>query len=84
MGLALSIAADSAYERRRIFDQYRVKTDKRSGIVNDTNRAENPEYIVGLIGTVISFSLETVKIMEGLSELGVGDTNEEKLVTINV
>ena len=54
-----------------IIDQYRVKTDKRSGIVNDPNRADDPQYIVRLIGKVISVSLETVKIVQGLPELGV-------------
>ena len=33
-----------------IIDQYRVKTDKRSGIINDPNRADDPQYIVQLIG----------------------------------
>ena len=56
-----------------IIDQYRVKTDKRSGIVNDPNRGDDPEYIVRLIGKVISVSLETVGIVEGLPELGVGE-----------
>ena len=54
-----------------IIDQYRVKTDRRSGIVNDPNRAVDPEYIVRLIGKVISVSLETVKVVEGLPELGI-------------
>ena len=54
-----------------IIDQYRVKTDKRSRIVNDPNRADDPQYIVRLIGKVISVSLETVKIVQGLPELGV-------------
>ena len=54
-----------------VIDQYRVKTDKRSGIVNDPNRGDDPEYIVRLIGKVISVSLETVEIVEGLPELGV-------------
>ena len=54
-----------------VIDQYRVKTDKRSGIVNDPNRADDPQYILRLIGKVISVSLETVKIVEGLPELGV-------------
>ena len=53
-----------------VIDQYRVKTDKRSGIVNDPNRGDDPEYIVRLIGKVISVSLETVGIVEGLPELG--------------
>ena len=56
-----------------VIDQYRVKTDKRSGIVNDPNRGDDPEYIVRLIGKVISVSLETVKIVEGLPGLGVGE-----------
>ena len=59
-----------------VIDQYRVKTDKRSGIVNDPNRADDPQYIVWLIGKVISVSLETVKIVEGLPELGVGEKGE--------
>ena len=54
-----------------VINQYCVKTDKRSGIVNDPNRADNPQYIVKLVGRVISVSLETVGIVEGLPELGV-------------
>ena len=54
-----------------VIDQYRVKTDKRSGILNDPNRADDPEYIVRLIGQVIAVSLETVEIVEGLPDLGV-------------
>ena len=49
-----------------VIDQYRVKTDKRSGIVNDPNRADDPQYIVKLIGKVIAVSMETVKIVEGI------------------
>ena len=59
-----------------VLDQYRVKTDKRSGIVNDPNRAEDPEYIVRLIGKVISVSVETVAIvagLPGLPGLGIGE-----------
>ncbi len=52
-----------------VIDQYRVKTDKRSGIVNDPNRADDPEYIVKLIGKVITVSLDTVEIVEGLPVL---------------
>jgi len=54
-----------------VIDQYRVKTDKRSGIVNDPNRADDLRYIVKLIGKVIAVSLETVEIVEGLPDLGV-------------
>ena len=52
-----------------VIDQYRVKTDKRSGIVNDPNREDDPQYIVKLIGKVIAVSLETVEIVEELPGL---------------
>ena len=55
-----------------VVDQYRVKTDKRSGIVNDPNRADDETYIVDLIRKVISVSLETVGIVEALSALDIG------------
>ena len=53
-----------------VVDQYRVKVDKRSGIVNDPNREEDEQYIVRLLGKVITVSLETLEIVEGLPELG--------------
>ncbi|MDE0465965.1 MAG: N-6 DNA methylase [Candidatus Poribacteria bacterium] len=52
-----------------VVDQYRVKTDKRSGIVNDPNRADDPQYIVKLIGKVITVSLEMVDIVNELPAL---------------
>ncbi len=52
-----------------IIDQYQVSTDKRSGITNDPNRADDPEYIVRLIGQVITVSVETVKVTRLLAEL---------------
>ena len=54
-----------------IIDQYRVKEDKRSGIINDPNREDDPQYIVKLIGKVITVSLETVEIVKGLPKLGI-------------
>ena len=47
-----------------VIDQYRIKKDKRSGIENDPNRADDERYIVRLIGKVITVSLETVQIVE--------------------
>ena len=49
-----------------IVDQYRVKTDRRSGIVNNPNRTDDPQYIVKLIGKVITVSLETADIVSKL------------------
>ena len=60
-----------------VLDQYRVKVDKRSGIVNDPNRVpgkfdshttvqQDEQYIVKLLQKVITVSLETVEIVESL------------------
>ena len=54
-----------------ILDQYRVKEDKRSGIINDPNREDDPEYIIRLIKKVITVSLETVKIINNLPEFKI-------------
>ena len=53
-----------------IIDQYRIKTDKRSGITNNPNNPDDPQYIIKLIKKVITVSLETVEIVEKLPELG--------------
>ena len=49
-----------------IVDQYRVKTDPRSGITNDPNNPEDPEYIVRLVKKIVTVSLETVELVKGL------------------
>ena len=54
-------------------DQYRVKTDRRCGVVNDPNRADDPQYIVRPFGKVNCVSLETVKIVAGQPERGSGE-----------
>ena len=53
-----------------ITHSYQDKTDTRSGIVNDPNRSDDPQYIVRLIGKVITVSLETMKVVKGLPLLG--------------
>ena len=53
-----------------IVDQYRVKTDKRSGITHDPNGySDDPQYILHLIERVITVSLRTVDIVEDLAKL---------------
>ncbi len=52
-----------------VIEQYQVKVDKRSGIVNDPNRLDDEEYIVRLIGRVVTVSLETVAVVLKLSDL---------------
>jgi predicted helicase len=37
-----------------IIDQYQVSTDKRSGITNDPNREDDPQYIIRLIKQVVT------------------------------
>lgn len=52
-----------------VVDQYQVKTDKRSGIVSDPNRDDDPEAIVRLVERVVRVSVETVRIVAGLPPL---------------
>jgi hypothetical protein len=51
-----------------VIDRHQVSEDKRSGIKSDANRADDPEYIVRLVGQVVKVSLETVRIVKGLPE----------------
>jgi predicted helicase len=56
-----------------VIDQYHVSEDKRSGIVSDPNRPDDPEYIVRLIGQVVRVSIETVTIVGALpADFGAG------------
>lgn len=63
-----------------VIDQYQVSTDMRSRITNDPNRADDPEYILRLIGQVITVSLETVKVVNGLPELGLARASTAEAV----
>lgn len=53
-----------------IMERYQIKTDKASGIINDPNDwAEGhgkPRYILDLLLSVITVSVETVRIVNGL------------------
>jgi predicted helicase len=60
-----------------LIDQYQVTTDKRSGLVSDPNRANDAEYIVRLVGRVVTVSVETVRIVAGLPPLGLGAAPSE-------
>ncbi len=51
-----------------VLDQYQVSTDKRSGIVSDPNNLDDQEYIVRLLGKVITVSVETVKLVNALAQ----------------
>lgn len=59
-----------------VVEQYQVSTDKRSGIVNDPNREEDPEYIYNLIRKVVTVSLETVSIVKSLPGLGLPEAEK--------
>ncbi len=53
-----------------VVDQYRIKTDKRSGITSDPNGySENERYIVDLVERVVRVSVETVAIVRKLQAL---------------
>lgn len=53
-----------------ILDRYQVKTDKKSGITNDPNdwaeEVGNPRYILDLLLSLVTVSLETMEIVNNL------------------
>ena len=58
-----------------IVERYQDSTDKDSGLRNDCNawgiEHGNPRYVLDLIESVIRVSVESVKIMKSLPELGI-------------
>ncbi len=60
-----------------IMECYRIKTDKDSGITNDPNdwatEHGKPRYILDLLLSVITVSVETMKIVKGLPKLEFGE-----------
>jgi len=49
-----------------VIDQYRVTRDEKGNIASDPNRMDDEQYIVRLIGQVITVSVETLKIVTSL------------------
>lgn len=60
-----------------VMDQYRVKTDRASGITNDPNdwvrESGNPRYIIDLLESVVTVSIETMKIVDSLPPINAQD-----------
>ncbi|MBK4347383.1 DEAD/DEAH box helicase [Lacisediminihabitans sp. G11-30] len=58
-----------------ILERYQVKTDKPSGIVNDPNawgeEHGNPRYILDLLKSIVTVSVETVRIVKSLPPLDI-------------
>jgi predicted helicase len=60
-----------------VMERQCVKTDKASGIVNDANRyaietVGDPAYPLLLFQRVLTVSIETIKILQGLPRLEIG------------
>ena len=63
-----------------IMDRYQIRTDKDSGITNDPNdwatEHGKPRYILDLLLSVITVSLETLKIIQGLPKLDFSEATQ--------
>ena len=59
-----------------LVDQYQVTTDKESGIVNDPNGYAGGTYVLRLVLSVITVSVETMRIVGGLPRLDFGGASE--------
>ncbi len=54
-----------------VIDQYRVSRDEHGIIASDPNRADDEQYIVRLVGQVVTVSLETIRIVGDLPPLAI-------------
>jgi predicted helicase len=54
-----------------VIDQYRVTRNDDGDIVRDPNRANDEQYVVRLIGQVITISMETLRICKELPALSL-------------
>lgn len=55
-----------------IMDQYQVKTDKKSGIIDDPNDfSDDPKYIFNLLLRIINVSVQTVDLVNSLPKLEI-------------
>lgn len=55
-----------------IMDQYRIKTDKKSGITDDPNDySDDPKYIFNLLLRIINVSVQTVDLINELPPLEI-------------
>lgn len=55
-----------------IMDQYQVKTDKKSGITDDTNDYSTDErYIFNLLPSIINVSMQTVDLVNSFPKFEV-------------
>ncbi len=63
-----------------VIDRYKVSVDAKSGIVNDPNawlrEQENPRYVVDLIRSLVTVSVETQKLIAELPAFEVIDADE--------
>jgi predicted helicase len=59
-----------------VMERYQVKTDKASAILNDPNdwsrEVGDPRYILDLLARVVTVSVETRRIVDGLPSLALG------------
>ncbi|MDP3071700.1 MAG: type ISP restriction/modification enzyme [Opitutaceae bacterium] len=52
-----------------VIDQYRVERDAAGEITSDPNRADDEDYIIRLVGQVVTVSVETMKLVAKLPAL---------------
>lgn len=55
-----------------IMDQYKVKIDNNSGIIDDPNSfSEDPKYILNLLLSVINVSMKTLELIDKLPDFKI-------------
>ncbi|MDR0696849.1 MAG: hypothetical protein LBF68_04850, partial [Christensenellaceae bacterium] len=72
---------------RHIMDNYQITIDKDSGIVMNPNewceQVNNPKYIFELLLSIISVSVKTMDIVNGLPHLNLSDKIDKDILPVN-
>ncbi|MDP1394437.1 type ISP restriction/modification enzyme [Lysinibacillus capsici] len=57
-----------------IMDQYQIKVDKKSGLVEDPNNySDDPKYVYNLLLSVINVSMQTLKLIDSLPRIEINE-----------
>src|SRR5699024_4146175 len=60
-----------------IIDQYQVKTDKKSGIIDDPNMFSHDEkYILHVLLRIINLSIQTIELIDNLPTFEIDDNKQ--------
>ena len=57
-----------------IMNQYQINNDRKSGVIDDPNEfSDNPKYILNLLISIITVSVETLNLIDELPKFEMSE-----------